>query len=485
MRRLRSGYRRGEGRIDCRRAGGACGCRVHCRRRAGSRRRRLGPRLRARGGAARRARRRLAGGRPAARARRGRPRARRVPGRPLARAQRRARGDDGAPCGVRRRRRGRRPGLGRGRAGRLRPAGRPDAVFGPVAPRDDRGLPYCTFEGGEHLLFRERGTPPWTVGTGGNMAFRRDVLEAAGGFDTRFGIGGPAQSAEELDAIMRLLRAGRTLAFSPELPAYHPTKTEQEHLASRWSYGFGMGALFRRHRSPLLAARYLLTIVQTYARPSAQRDRPPAPGGAEDLPQLPCRPLVPAACGVARAPARADPGRARAAARATARRSRSRRRSATTRTSATRCVTVSCSTSSGARDDAERGRSRPHRRACTRPRRALGRRAELGPPGRPACSEPRVRNQRRANFAVGGSGARSDHRAVARSMSELASDSQWSVTSGPTASGGRSDAAAASRTQRKAASEVGRSPRQRAAKCSSRSSSVTAPARRSNASVKK
>jgi glycosyltransferase involved in cell wall biosynthesis len=157
-------------------------------------------------------------------------------------------------------------------AGFERP-GRPDAVFGPVAPRDDRGLPYCTFEGGEHLLFHERSTPPWTVGTGGNMAFRREALEAAGGFDTRFGIGGPAQSAEELDAIMRLLRAGRTLAFSPELPAYHPTKTEQEHLASRWSYGFGMGALFRRHRSPLLAARYALTIVQTYAKGVRERDR--------------------------------------------------------------------------------------------------------------------------------------------------------------------------------------------------------------------
>lgn len=157
-------------------------------------------------------------------------------------------------------------------AGFARPE-RPDALFGPVAPRDDRGVPYCTFEGGEHLLFREPGTPPWTVGTGGNMAFRRDALEAVGGFDTLFGIGGPAHSAEELDVIMRLLRAGRAIAFSPDLPVYHPTKTEAEHLASRRPYGFGMGSMLRRHRAALLAARYLVAVGQSLASAVRARDR--------------------------------------------------------------------------------------------------------------------------------------------------------------------------------------------------------------------
>ena len=151
-------------------------------------------------------------------------------------------------------------------------AGRPDAVFGPVAPRDDRGLPYCTFEGGEHLLFRDPGTPPWVVGTGGNMAFRREALGSIGGFDTRFGVGGPARSAEESDVVVRLLRSGRTLAFSPEIPVYHPTKTEQEHLASRFPYGFGMGSVMRRHRAVPLAARYLVSIAQSYGGGVRARD---------------------------------------------------------------------------------------------------------------------------------------------------------------------------------------------------------------------
>jgi hypothetical protein len=148
----------------------------------------------------------------------------------------------------------------------------PDAVFGPVAPLDDRGLPYCHYEGGEHRLFRDRSTPPWVVGTGGNMAYRRDVLEAAGGFDSRFGIGAPGKSAEESDLVVRLLGDGGILAFSPEMPVYHPTKNEDEHLASRYPYGFGMGSVMRRHRRPLLAARYFVTIGQGLGKSLRERD---------------------------------------------------------------------------------------------------------------------------------------------------------------------------------------------------------------------
>jgi GT2 family glycosyltransferase len=147
-----------------------------------------------------------------------------------------------------------------------------DAVFGPVAPRDDRGLPYCSFGGGEHRVFTDPRTPPWVVGTGGNMAFRRDALQQAGGFDPRFGVGGPARSAEESDLVVRLLRAGRTLAFSPEMPVYHPTKTETEHLASRFPYGFGMGSVLRRHRAGSLAARYLVSIGQSFLDGVRARD---------------------------------------------------------------------------------------------------------------------------------------------------------------------------------------------------------------------
>jgi hypothetical protein len=117
------------------------------------------------------------------------------------------------------------------------------AVFGPVAPRDDRGLPYCRYDGGGELrvVSGERALP-WTVGTGGNMAFRRDDLVELGGFDIVFGLGSVARSAEDTELILRLLRAGRSVAWSPDVVVYHPSKTAGERLASRFLPPTGSGS---------------------------------------------------------------------------------------------------------------------------------------------------------------------------------------------------------------------------------------------------
>lgn len=147
------------------------------------------------------------------------------------------------------------------------------AVFGPVAPRDDRGLPYCRYDGGGTVrFFAGRHIPPWTVGTGGNMAFRREPLLAAGGFDVLFGAGAAARSAEDTEVVLRLLRAGHTLAWTPEMVVYHPSKTETERRASRFPYAYGMGKVIRRHRDPVLAARYLKSIGEAAGRALVARD---------------------------------------------------------------------------------------------------------------------------------------------------------------------------------------------------------------------
>jgi len=148
----------------------------------------------------------------------------------------------------------------------------PAGVFGPIAPRDDRGLPYCRRDGGGSFRSIERGTPPWRVGSGGNMAFRREALLAVGGFDPLFGAGSVSRSAEETELIHRLLESGRTLAWSPEPVVYHPTKTEPERLRSRYPYGYGLGKVFRRHRSPVLAARYGSEIVRALTSGARARD---------------------------------------------------------------------------------------------------------------------------------------------------------------------------------------------------------------------
>jgi hypothetical protein len=148
----------------------------------------------------------------------------------------------------------------------------PSGVFGPVEPLDDRGLPYCAYAPGEPRLFQGRKTPPWIVGTGGNMAFRRDVLVPLGGFDLHFGIGAAAHSAEESDLVLRLLADGHAVAWSPEMVVYHPTKTEHEHLVSRYPYGFGMGSVLRHHHAAAHAARYVVTIGESLSIGLRKRD---------------------------------------------------------------------------------------------------------------------------------------------------------------------------------------------------------------------
>jgi hypothetical protein len=128
-----------------------------------------------------------------------------------------------------------------------------DAAFGPVDPLDRDGRPHCAVDRGVDRVF-EGYVPPWLVGTGGSMAFRKEALAATGAFDLRLGAGAEGLSAEETDLIWRLLRAGRRIRWAPDMVVYHPTKTDEEILASRYPYGFGTGRLLRRARSPRLIA---------------------------------------------------------------------------------------------------------------------------------------------------------------------------------------------------------------------------------------
>lgn len=146
------------------------------------------------------------------------------------------------------------------------------AAFGPVEPLDDRGLPYCHLPPGEARVFSGRFVPPWTVGTGGNMAFDRATLVELGGFDVRLGTGAEGRSAEESDVIVRLLRSGAEIAWLPGLGVYHPSKDEQEHLASRFPYGFGMGRVVRKHRAVATGVRYLVAAIESYAEGWRTRD---------------------------------------------------------------------------------------------------------------------------------------------------------------------------------------------------------------------
>lgn len=148
----------------------------------------------------------------------------------------------------------------------------PAGVFGAVAPLEDNGFAYCSFDGATDRAFRGGRTPPSYVGTGGNMAFRRKELVAAGGFDPAFGVGSAGQSAEDSEVISRLLRKGLTLVWTPDMRVYHPSKTREERRRSRYPYGYGMGKLVRRYRDPVLAGRYSAQIARALVTSAAKRD---------------------------------------------------------------------------------------------------------------------------------------------------------------------------------------------------------------------
>ncbi|MDQ3479925.1 MAG: glycosyltransferase [Actinomycetota bacterium] len=121
-------------------------------------------------------------------------------------------------------------------------------------------------------------TLPWLVGSGANMLFRVDVLRRAGGYDERLGPGSPGVAGEDLEVLHRLLRDGATLAFEPAAVVFHDRVGTERRVATRSSYGFGMGAFvgmwLRRDRwVAYVLARWLRDRLVGVARAVKHRDR--------------------------------------------------------------------------------------------------------------------------------------------------------------------------------------------------------------------
>jgi GT2 family glycosyltransferase len=89
----------------------------------------------------------------------------------------------------------------------------------------------------------ERKTPPWLAGSGGNLAVRCDVWARLGGFDERLGVGSCGQAAEDIDFIYRMLARGEMILYEPRAVVYHERQDLARRMTSRWSYGYGIGAM--------------------------------------------------------------------------------------------------------------------------------------------------------------------------------------------------------------------------------------------------
>ena len=92
---------------------------------------------------------------------------------------------------------------------------------------------------------------PWVVGSGANVAVKREWLKHVGGFDERLGVGSPGLAAEDMDFLYRLVAAHATVQYEPRAVMFHERKHQSGWLARRTSYSFGMGAFcglwLRRH----------------------------------------------------------------------------------------------------------------------------------------------------------------------------------------------------------------------------------------------
>jgi len=80
------------------------------------------------------------------------------------------------------------------------------------------------------------------LGATANCGFRRDALEAVGGFDERIGPGTWYAAGEDQELFDRLVAAGMTGFYDPDARVYHDQwRTRRDALRLHWRYGKGMG----------------------------------------------------------------------------------------------------------------------------------------------------------------------------------------------------------------------------------------------------
>lgn len=84
---------------------------------------------------------------------------------------------------------------------------------------------------------------------GCNMAMRRELIDAVGAFDERFGAGGLFPAAEDTDFIFRAYLAGFPIEYVPDMPVrhYHGRKSLADIQQLLRNYDFGEGAIYAKY----------------------------------------------------------------------------------------------------------------------------------------------------------------------------------------------------------------------------------------------
>ena len=90
----------------------------------------------------------------------------------------------------------------------------------------------------------------WNRAISFTIFLRRDLVEAVGAFDEELGLGSgtPWSSAEEIDYLVRALRAGARIEYDPSLVVRHDVRVDDERIGAR--DGASIGYVLRKHHYP-------------------------------------------------------------------------------------------------------------------------------------------------------------------------------------------------------------------------------------------
>lgn len=108
---------------------------------------------------------------------------------------------------------------------------------------------------------------PGVFGTGANVAFRTGLLRHLGGFDEALGAGTIAAGGEDLDAFVRVVNAGHSLAYAPGALVWHHHRGDLDGLGRQlFAYGTGLSAFLTKHLLDPVTRREVLRRVPAGAR---------------------------------------------------------------------------------------------------------------------------------------------------------------------------------------------------------------------------
>lgn len=130
-----------------------------------------------------------------------------------------------------------------------------------------------------------RGRQDADVVPGANVALRRAVALAAGGYDERLGPGTRFPSAEDNDFGHRLMLFGCEVHHVPAAITLHRAwRTRSELVRLRWAYGRGKGAFYAKHaslRDGWMVRRALADLGRRVRRAFTSLPRAPKEAAAE------------------------------------------------------------------------------------------------------------------------------------------------------------------------------------------------------------